>query len=246
MASNVTAAPADYINLSPVCLQEKIPRMYFSSFFRGSRWDTFHEIIFVPHPFLRDCTAYIDCMQCWCRVLLFACFFFFFVCVCVKGGGVGIIWACRCTTVSCFVSVMDSQKMKGMMGAENLVSHCCLGVKKINLGCHSSRPQGTGAHMRCWGVNMLLIRSWGGCRTGSREDKSSTSALLWRGHYLTFYLNFQAQITENYRLFSCVFMSSDLLGRWRWMGFSHLIYNRCFILDISPVSTLLLVRNLSV
>ncbi len=51
-----------------------------------------------------------------------------FVCACVclgRGGGVGIIGACQCTTVSCFVAVMDSHKLKGRMEAANLAA-CCL------------------------------------------------------------------------------------------------------------------------
>lgn len=86
---------------------------------------------------------------CLKRSNVFACFLFL---DCDESGS-RIIRACQCTTVRCFVSVMDLRKMKGRMEAGNLAA-CCL-VKEMNLGCHGSRPQGTGVHMRCWGVNMV-------------------------------------------------------------------------------------------
>lgn len=57
--------------------------------------------------------------------------------------------------------------MKGRMEAENLAA-CCL-RKKMNLGCHGSEPRGTGVHVRCWGVNSLLIGSRGSCKLGFRD-----------------------------------------------------------------------------
>lgn len=73
------------------------------------------------------------------------CFFWF-----VTRVGVGLSERVRAQLCVAFVSVMDSRKMKGRMEAGNLAA-CCL-VREINLGCHGSGPQGTGVHMRWWGV----------------------------------------------------------------------------------------------
>lgn len=132
------------------------------------------------------------CLLKWVCTIYFSSLSVFLAYVFVKRGGVEIIWACRCATVSFFVSVMDSQKMREKMEAENPVA-CCLVQKarkekgkKRNLGCHSSRPRGTGVHIRCRGVNTLLIRSEGGCRAAwwdSDKNKSLVSTWLCLGLY---------------------------------------------------------------
>lgn len=55
------------------------------------------------------------------------------------------------------------KKKKGQMEAENPVACCFSEREKNNLGCHGSKPQGTGVHMRCCEANRLM-RSKGSCR----------------------------------------------------------------------------------
>ena len=110
-----------------------------------------------------------------------------FGCLCVreclgKGGGVvGIIWACQCTTVSCFVAVMDSHKMKGRMEAENLVA-CCL--KKLTWVAVAAGHEG---QVFTWDAGELIHCGSGEGEAGWWDSgwvKSSDSTRLWLGHCL--------------------------------------------------------------
>lgn len=107
-----------------------------------------------------------------------------FLCVCERvsgGGGVGIIWACQCTTVSCFVAVMDSHKMKGRMEAENLVA-CCL--KKLTWVAIAAGHEG---QVFAWDAGELIHCGSGEGEAGWWDSgwvKSLDSTWLWLGHCL--------------------------------------------------------------
>lgn len=139
--------------------------------------------IYMSYEFVHVWKSYIHNSTHRCLYLPIQMSVYVSVCVweSVWGGGVGIIWACQCTTVSCFVAVMDSHKMKGRMEAENLVA-CCL--KKLTWVAIAAGHEG---QVFAWDAGELIHCGSGEGEAGWWDSgwvKSLDSTWLWLGHCL--------------------------------------------------------------